>query len=181
MCQPPDGTLQKLQKLVREKVAPLKKNPAGVDPAEVACQILEELGAGSVLRDFPEVWASAHYNFQQLIRADLRRKPLALVPPTTSSEEGMIVQLGLPGFEELARCWPRLQRHYSRDHKNGRGQGYVPVQLMSYEDWVWNIRFLRASVSGLLAHIADLLAFGAAIHGWADPDVGYDEPMADIG
>jgi|SRR5215472_7641085 len=170
MCQPQDGTLKKLQQLVRDELR-RRGSQEETEPAVVACAILEKMGAGAVLREFPLIWGGMHYQLQQLTRAELRRTSVRGFGPREEHDDDGdgddIVEPALPGFEELTKRYKRLHPQYPRAHKIGK---YVYVQLMSYEDWVWNVRDLRAKLRGLAEHIEDLLRWGFEVHGWTDPD-----------
>lgn len=150
-----------------------------ISPAMVARRAMDNLDPDHVVQTrYPKIYWLADFTLRQDSRAVLRGK----YPHGTGIErEGSAKEKSHPllikDLDCLQRRYPQAHRSHDVDDEDDdeeAGRAYVLRELMTEEDWLWNLGQFDKAIVSRQKHRQQLKQWGMKAKGWGDPD-------ADIG
>jgi hypothetical protein len=129
------------------KIIDLRRDLAVISPSKVATEAMQKLGADWMQGgDYPLVYLGCHLQLRQIARGLLRQQ----FEPEEDEEK-----ITHPLF-------PELQWRYPIAHPKGEEPQYRLLELLSPNDWEFNVNRLRSDARSRLNHADKLVAWGHA-------------------
>lgn len=149
-----------------------------ISPGMIARRAMDQLDPDHVVQtNYPQIYYAAAFMLRQASRAILRKKyPHGIGTEREGSAKERSQPLLIEDMDCLQRRYPQAHRSYEVDDEDDEeaGRGYILRELMTEEDWLWNLGQFDKAIVSRQKHREQLKRWGIKNKGWSDPDaVGF--------